>query len=577
MSATTLAKHPHLLNRNGRYWARLSVPIALRPVLNKRELLEPLGPDLMEARSRLHGVVGRMRDTINAARAELAIDRKPSPAPTTPGRTLSVRNLAKTHYESEMASDHAERSLDPAEISELPPGSHAALFQPAYEAVLRNVASGRFSNEEANAAIGWAIDGFRERGNSNAVYGSNEWRDLARSLAAIQLETLTRKNERDQGDFAGQPKHPMLMKVVAPVDDPLRVRMIGPDSDKPLTALVDQFLADRKPGVETANEHRVTIRMLDEVLGEPMPVYRLTRQHVHIFKRALAEAPSNYTKRFPGLTLPEAIKANKARTSPFAVMNITTVNDKYLSRLHTLLQWAIKSDVIPDNPAAGVRLDTVRETEPPRLNFTPDDIGHLFGEHFAPKGKFGEREWAMLISLYSGMRASELAQMRLNSIRTERGVLVFAVEEKTKNIGSRRSIPAHGKLIELGLVKLVDDLRRRKQTHLFPNWYREGVEAKAAAIKRGKLTVESYWSRGIPKRFNASYLAKAGVVHKKKSWHSFRHTFKTGLRMAGVTRDMADELCGHTDSSAGAAYVHGGSIEAAKAAIEKLTFDGFGL
>jgi hypothetical protein len=42
-----------------------------------------------------------------------------------------------------------------------------------------------------------------------------------------------------------------------------------------------------------------------------------------------------------------------------------------------------------------------------------------------------------------------------------------------------------------------------------------------------------------------------------------------------VPRDMRDQLCGHADNSAGAAYVHGGSVEAMKAAIELLTFDGF--
>ena len=40
---------------------------------------------------------------------------------------------------------------------------------------------------------------------------------------------------------------------------------------------------------------------------------------------------------------------------------------------------------------------------------------------------------------------------------------------------------------------------------------------------------------------------------------------------------MRDELCGHADNSAGAGYVHEGSVEAMKAAIEKLTFDGFAL
>jgi hypothetical protein len=38
---------------------------------------------------------------------------------------------------------------------------------------------------------------------------------------------------------------------------------------------------------------------------------------------------------------------------------------------------------------------------------------------------------------------------------------------------------------------------------------------------------------------------------------------------------VRDQLCGHTDNSTGAGYVHDGSVEAMKAAIEKLTFDGF--
>jgi hypothetical protein len=45
-----------------------------------------------------------------------------------------------------------------------------------------------------------------------------------------------------------------------------------------------------------------------------------------------------------------------------------------------------------------------------------------------------EREWAMLLSLHTGLRAIELAQVKLDSIRTARGVLVIAVEEQLKNI-----------------------------------------------------------------------------------------------------------------------------------------------
>lgn len=571
MPAQTLAKRTHLLNRNGRYWARLSVPPALRSIINKRELLESLGPDRSEALRKLPGAVGRMHDVLVAAREEHKPQSKPM-VPTVPGRTLSLRNLAGAHFDSETAIDDAERSFDPADL----PANNAGLYQPAYEVMLRNVASGRFSDAEALAAVGWAIEGFQARGNTKVVNGTPEWRELARTLAAVQLETFSQKAARDQGNFEQDRKHPLLKPPKATPDDPLKVRILGPDSERTLGELSEQFAKEKATGDRTRHDNRVMIRMLEEHLGEPLPIYRLTRQHVHGFKRSLADAPANHSKRFPGMTLPEAIKANKARSKPYPLLNPRTVNDKYLSRLHAFLNWALRGDIIPDNPAAGIKVDAVKDRQPPRINFSPDDLTRLFGEHFAKDGKWGEREWAMVVSLFGGMRATELAQVKLDSIRTERGVLVIGIEEHTKNIGSRRLIPVHSQLTALGFDKHVADLRKRKQTHLFPVWYREGMAAKAKAPKE-TATLDHYYPRYLPRRFNITYLAKVGIADSRKTWHSFRHTFKTGLAMAGVAKDMRDQLCGHADNSAGAAYVHGGSVEAMKVAIEQLTFDGFTL
>ncbi|MEA2983299.1 MAG: hypothetical protein QOF09_5122 [Alphaproteobacteria bacterium] len=190
----------------------------------------------------------------------------------------------------------------------------------------------------------------------------------------------------------------------------------------------------------------------------------------------------------------------------------------------------------------------------------------------------GESQWAALISLFSGMRASELAQMKLDSVRTERGVLVFAVEEATKTLGSQRLIPVHSALLDAGLAARVADLRQQGETHLFPVWYRQAMQSKERTAKSGgNSAVNHYFPRFIPKRFNDSYLPKIGIADRRKSWHSFRHTFKTGLDRAGVPRSMQDDLCGHADHSAGAGYVHGASVEAMKEAIEKLKFDGFSL
>ena len=102
------------------------------------------------------------------------------------------------------------------------------------------------------------------------------------------------------------------------------------------------------------------------------------------------------------------------------------------------------------------------------------------------------------------------------------------------------------------------------------------MNAKAKAPKE-TATVDHYFPRFLPRRFNVTYKPKVGINNPRKTWHSFRHTFRTGLKMAGVSKDMRDQLGGYADNSVGADYEHGGSVEAMKAAIERLTFDGFAL
>ena len=295
------------------------------------------------------------------------------------------------------------------------------------------------------------------------------------------------------------------------------------------------------------------------------------------FKQALSDLPVNATKRFPGLTVPEAIKANRARTTPYAPLNPRTIGGKSLQKLHSILNWCERNDIITDNPATGVKIDAVKDKgKPPRVNFTPSDLTKIFApERFDTSKPFNEEQWAALAALFTGARASELAQIKLDSIRHERGCLVVAIEEDTKNVGSQRLVPIHSKLISLGFEKHVKALLRSGASHLFPMWYRKGTDAKKRAEAKGKVTLNHHFPRFIPRSFNVTTLPKVGIHDGRKTFHSFRHTFKTGLARAGVPRSMQDDLCGHADNSAGAGYVHGKSVEAMKDAIEKLRFDGF--
>jgi len=545
----------HLFTGEYGYFARMSVPIALRPIVGKRELWRavPAESDAKAIR-KSHAVIAGFHATLDAARAQVIAPRQ---APH--GRPLTPPQLAAAQYNDRIRVDDEFRNADHRY-------SLHGFVDDDYVKRLQEIVRGSADNNEIRETLGVVLRYYEVRGHIKAMEGTPEWREAARALAIAELESSARTWERDEGDFTGKPSHPLLTEKPQPVTakgDPFAARILNDDSTKTLSEILPDFIKERKPSERTTNEYRLTVRLFEEVLGEDKPVYRITRADAIAFKKALQDLPANHTKRFPGLTVPQAIKENKGRLEPFKPLHSKTINNKYLSVLRSVLNWCWNNGISPDNQAVGIRVEETKSTEPDRLPFTPGDLAKIFApERFATR-PFDETQWASLIALFGGMRASELAQIKLDSIRHERGVSVFVIEERTKSITSRRLVPVHSALVALGLNERIDSLRASGETHLFPDWYKKGHA-------RGNF--EAF----IPKAFNVTTKKKLVIVGRKV-WHSFRHTFKTGLARAGVDRSTRDLLCGHADSSAGGVYVHDVSVEALRDAIEKLRFDGFTL
>ena len=85
---------------------------------------------------------------------------------------------------------------------------------------------------------------------------------------------------------------------------------------KPLSELLPAFFKERNISPGNENEHEVSVRMFEDHLGEPKPLYKITRRDVLAYKAALLELPSNYAKRFPDTTLSQAMVANKREKYP---------------------------------------------------------------------------------------------------------------------------------------------------------------------------------------------------------------------------------------------------------------------
>ena len=303
------------------------------------------------------------------------------------------------------------------------------------------------------------------------------------------------------------------------------------------------------------SEHGVAVRMFEEAHGGSIAVKSITKQMVIEYKRTLLKTPTRYTQRFPGLTLPQAIKANAKRSSPYETLSPQTINMKWLSHLSSILQWAANNAIIDLNPAKGVRVDTGNaiHKEPSRKPFDAKEIGLIFGnEIFSDPRSYETRQWALLLALYTGARSSsELARIELSSLIKDQGIDVFDLSGASKNARSKRLVPIHNDLIKLGLFEYAAKLRGSGATMLFPDWSPEDK---------------------INRWFLRTFLPKLGIDSSEKVFHSFRHTFKTELVRTGCSRELQDLITGHEDQSVAAVYVHDVPIKRMAEALNQLDF-----
>ena len=545
---------------NVSYHARISVPDDLRAVIGKTQLWGALSGDYQEALRLLPSVIVQLQAQLDRARTQAKASTV-----ITPGnirRVGSIRAAAMALYAEQLRED------DNLRFKGVDVAAQHEIFAGPYEVKLRGVVAGVASDEETAALIGWAI----EEAKPGLAYGTPQWRQWAKELATAQVRVMERQRERDKGDYSG----PTILPSPPEEEATRPARAISEDSHKTLDDLLPGFLAEKKPAPGTRHEYEVSARMITEFLGE-RAVHSITKQDAISYKNALVKTPSNYTKRFKGKTLPEAIELNAKRKEPFPVLSLKTIGEKWLQRASSYMQWLVSNGVIPDNPFAGVKVEASRSTTtPPRVHFASEDLAKIFSAPlFAKRSDLEERQWSLLIALHTGMRASEIAQLRLDSIRREHGVLVFSVEEMTKNVESRREVPVHSTLIELGLEQRIADLRKAGHDRLFPDWHQRGLDMIANAGE-GRA-VNQPFSQVIPRWFNRTYLAKLGITDTRKTYHSFRHTMKTALKRAGVGREYSDAITGHDDQSSGSGYIHDGGIEKLKEEIEKIRLDGFDL
>lgn len=531
----------YLLNRDGRFFARLVVPKELRGVIGKSELRTPLGPDRRGAIKLMPTAVAAMQAEINRARRDVHPDRPDTRDPFT---TADFGRAVWQRYIAALAEDEANRDRFPAPAAieaaqanvvqhfqreGLPPEPLAVLAQSLDLMVLRDARTFDQSARQARLValrrelaasethqVEHEIEAYLDQRGLAAPAGQAERVTLAKHLMRAEIEALQRTLERDRGDYAGQPSDPLVRPPAGNADAPKPVRISSLWTDYVKSRVTAGFMKDG--GIR----QRPVIENLRKFLG-----HNDARQ---ITRRNLLDWRDDLLK----------------------ILSAKTTNDIYLSTVRSMLKWAHDEELLPENVAG-----TVRQAKPKKQRAR--DPGYsdkealavlkasrayeakpdAFGVVREKEQSVAAKRWVPLLCSFAGARVGEMLQLRKEDLREENGRWIIRItpDAGTMKAGHYRDVPLHRQVIAMGFI---DHVKAAKDGPLFHGSPDPAKAVSAARAQSNKI---------------ATWLHDAGLVPDGlQPSHAWRHRFKGQARELGLDMRVTDAIQGHAGKSAADDY-----------------------
>ncbi|WP_088561353.1 site-specific integrase [Arboricoccus pini] len=509
-------RHPS----TGVYHLRRRIPLDLRAAFHGRDIVKRSlrTKDPAEAKRLFVAANAELEAEFEAARKRHPASNALSPLPAQREITSEdVNRIGHNFLVQLLEEDEGARSegLDDRYFRKLTDTSEWV-----QEIARISLARGDLSLNDDNISEALAAEGLSAEKDSPA-YRAVGMAILKAFVTAGELES-----RRNQGEVVNTPDR----------IEPPGVTPSGPT----LSQLCERWAAATNPTGRTAKEWAMSARRFDEIT-KSTPIEALTVEQIEAYRDSLLASGKH----------PATAK-------------------KLVGAVRTLLNFATEKRLIPANPAASVRVKVTKAPLKRRLPFDADDLRTIFKgfpvftQRERPKAGGGEAAyWLPLLALYTGARLEELGQALLSDVRTSPdGIPYLDINDddpgkSLKTISSRRRIPLHPRLIELGFGTYADDLRSKGQVRLFP-------ELQPDVFGKWTGNWSKWWGR---------YSRQHGMTDPRKVFHSFRHAFKDACRDADIPREVHDALTGHSEGrNEGEGYGTGFSLKRLHEAICKLSY-----
>lgn len=455
----------YLFERNGRYWCRVVVPADVRGAFKANELRAPLGGDLAKAKQTCGMHAAGFLRQIAEARACKGV----------PVQTSAVL-VAHRHYAELLSIDDRMRVV---------PRYGGTGIDDIRVAELRDVIAGRLDDEAMAAVVGPMVDTYRKHGVT-ADPGTPAWRELARTVAGVELEALRRVAERDDGDFTGEAGLPILKEKPPEVKQAVAI-----------TGLFDAYLDERQS------------------LGKGAVA---RKRWAPVVKQLVAFLGHNDAERLT----PE--KAEEWITSSLARKAAKTVRDTDLGSMRAVFKWALRRKRVSANPFADITLDAPKKVRTREKGHTDDEAlavlkaARAYQPNASEKGRVREypettaaKRWIPILCAYTGARVAELAQLRREDVRCAGDIHYVRITPEAGSVktGAYRDVLLHAHVIELGFLVFAENAGAG------PLFYRDGRRKPGAA----------HPSKTVSGRLS-EWIGDLGVLGKVAPNHGWRHRLR---------------------------------------------------
>lgn len=270
--------------------------------------------------------------------------------------------------------------------------------------------------------------------------------------------------------------------------------------------------------------------------------------------------------RDPSPAAREEVKKLCARSTQPVDKLLETISKKTINRhvgfMRAVMEWVgIHIEKERKNPFEGLFHKGVKKSgnkRKPRKAWTDENLTTFFSSRlYRPGGGAAIRDgkiidgtsmqWVPLIAALNAPRSEEILQLETDHIISLEGLPCMCIGEgdsTVKTEGSRRTVPLHPVLIELGFMDFVTALKRHskgKSVRLFPD------------VPKGK---DGRYTSVFTKRFG-TYRRSIGLTEDGKDFHALRLTFNTRLRQR-APKEIGEHFLGHVDDSVNSEHYFGG-------------------